>query len=323
VILIVSLVLLAVAAGVVRFLQTARTTVIPAGTPSGELIFAGDRDRTEDSTWDVMLLNPAGAVRNLTAGSPGNDYFISWDFKSERLNFISDRTGALGPTQIEPDGTGLRSLSVLDAVTTLFFEGRLDWDPSWSPDNKHLLWSSLRDLNLELYTSDNTPGATVTRLTDTPARDWFPAWSPDGKQIAFTSDRTGNEDLYVINADGSGLHQITTNEAIDTQPMWSLDGKTLMFVSERQNFLSTGIVDFYLIASDGEESDVKPLAQGEVFEGDPLWSPDGKSLVYISNQGGKWSLYQRDIASGSDHRLTDESYNALFPAWRPQVRTES
>ncbi|MBC8170568.1 MAG: PD40 domain-containing protein [Anaerolineae bacterium] len=308
-------VLLLVGGMILRFVQNTQTTVIPAGMPSGELVFAADGD----GTWDVILLDAAGKITNLTTGSPGNDYFSSWDFKAERLNFISDRTGELGPTQIEPDGSGLRNLSVFDAVTTLFFEGRLDWDPSWSPDGKQLLWSSLRDLNLELYSSANTPGAPVTRLTNTPARDWFGAWSPDGSRIVFTSDRGGSEDLYIMQADGSNLRQITTDPAVDTQPMWSLDGTMLLFVSERENLLSTGIVDLYLVAPDGDEATVRKLGVDELFEGDPLWSADGQSVVYVSNQGGRWSLYQRDAAGGNVRRLTDGTYNALFPAWRPRT----
>lgn len=299
----------------IRFIQNTQTTEIPNGTPSGEVAFISDMA----GDWHVILMDASGYLHNLTADTPGNDYFVSWDFKAERLNFISDRTGELGPTQIQPDGSGLRNLSVLDAVTTLFFEGRLDWDPSWSPDGTQLLWSSLRDLNLELYTSANTTDAPVTRLTNTPARDWFGAWSPDGTQIAFTSDRSGNEDIYIMNADGSNLRQITTDPAVDTQPMWSLDGKTLLFVSERENLLSSGMIDFYLVAPDGDETTVRKLQEGEIFEGDPLWSADGQSVIYVSNSDGRWSLYQRDADGGNVRRLTDGYYNALFPAWRPET----
>jgi Tol biopolymer transport system component len=308
-----ALFLIAIITGLVaRFIRAAQNTVILAGTPSGEIAFVADRD----GTWDVYRMTVDGAVQNLTPDGAGNDYFVSWDFKAERLNFIADRTGELGPVQVQPDGGGLRTLSMFDAVTTMFFEGRLDWDPSWSPDGRRLLWSSLRDLNLELYVS-NVDGSDPTRLTSTGARDWFGSWSPDGKRIAFTSDRAGSEDIYVMNADGSDLRQITTHEAYDIHPAWSLDGETLLFVSEREQTLSTGVVDLYLVSYEGDESQIRRIGEGEIWEGDPVWSADGRYMIYVSNEGGKWSLYQRDLKLDEVRRLTDSAFNALFPVWRP------
>ncbi|MBC8100029.1 MAG: PD40 domain-containing protein [Armatimonadetes bacterium] len=298
-----------------RFFQATQNTAIPTGTPSGEIAFISNRT----GTWDVYLLDAAGTLTNLTTEvDSAHDYFASWDFKAERINFISNRgEEELVPTQVQPDGTGLRALGVFDAVTTLFFEGRLDWDPSWSPDGgARVVWSSLRDFNLEIYAA-NSAGGDPTRLTNTPARDWFAAWSPDGKRIAFTSDRAGNEDIYMMDADGGNLRQITTNPADDIHPSWSLDGESLLFVSERDNALATGTLDQFIVPADGDESAVRTLNAGEVFEGDPLWSADGATLVYVSNRDGQWHVYQRQADGSDTRRLTDGMGDHLFPVWRP------
>lgn len=287
------------------------TTSVPTGTPSGELAFMSDRG----DNWDIFTLDSGGRLRNLTADDAFDDYFPSWDFASERINFLSGRIGELGPTQIEPDGSGMRTLSILDAVTTMFFESRFDWDPHWSPDGRHLVFASLRDLNLELYLADRDDNR--TKLTSDSARDWFAAWSPDSSKIVFGSDRAGNEDIYMMDADGANLRQITTDAAADIRACWSLDGQTLLFVSERQNDLLTGQMDFYVVPADGDESAVKPLAEGEIFEGCGVWSADGAEMAFMSNRDGKWSIYLQDAAGENLRRLTDDAGNDLFPVWRP------
>ena len=77
------------------------------------------------------------------------------------------------------------------------------WEPSWSPDSKHIAFTSNRDGNLEIYVMD-VDGGNQQRLTnsgDVHIHNWEPSWSPDGRRIAFTSNRDGNSKIYVMNAD--------------------------------------------------------------------------------------------------------------------------
>ncbi len=287
-------------------------TAIPFGQASGEIAFI-----QRNANWDITVLRPDG-LHVVTAGDAWDDYFASFDFRGERINFLSLRAGELGPTQVQPDGSGLRTLGVVDAVTTMVFEGRFDWDPSWSPDSTKLVWSSLRDLNLELYTADNQPDAVPVRLTNHPARDWFASWSPDGTRIAFASDRAGNEDIYVMNADGTNLRQLTDHPANDIFPVWSLDGEALLFVSERDAPLGNGSLTLYLLDPNAESPTPTPLGQTR-FDGDPTYSADGREVVFMSNRDGDWSLYIMDVDGANLRRLTDTATDELFPVWRPSL----
>lgn len=306
---------LALVLAVISLLQ--RSPQIPTGTPTGEVVYAGNIS----GSWDLYALEPSGAVRRLTDGLAG-DYFPSWSFDSAMLNFLSGRTGEIGPTQVRPDGSGLRSLSLVDAVTTVVFEGRLDWDPRWTPDGAALAFTSLRDFNLEVYAMDAS-GENVRRLTRSGARDWFPAWSTDGTRLAFSSDREGGEDVYVIDADGDNLRRLTDDPADDLYPVWSLDGARIAFVTERENRLVDGSVDLFVMNPDG--SDQRRLEPGEIFEGGLALSPDGAQLVYISNREGRWHLYALDAACAATpancpdgvRRLTTDDADHLFPVWRP------
>jgi Tol biopolymer transport system component len=290
----------------------AQPPTIPTGTPSGELVFLSNRD----SNWEIYALDSQGNIRNLS-NDPAGDYFASWSLDGQQVNFVSARTGELGPTQVKPDGSDPRSLDIIGAVTTLFFEGRLDWDAQWSPDGTQVAYVSLRDLNLEIYVM-GTDGENVTRLTNNSGRDWFPSWSPDSQKILFGSDREGDENLYVMDSDGQNLLQLTSNPEDDIRGVWSLDGAQILFASEREHTLTDGLLDLYMMNADGSEQ----AALDGVFEGGLVPSPDNSQRAYMSNREGRWHIYITDgdcdiNTSGCVRRVTQGDADHLFPTWRP------
>ncbi len=282
-----------------------------------ELAFNTNRN----GNWDIARLLPNGDIIYLTDDDSGaEDYFPSWSLAGDTINFLANRGNpdAPGPAQVRADGSGLRSLSSVGAIFSLFQAGLFDWDAQWSPDGERLLWASLRDVNLELYTIPTAADfemANATRLTNRAARDWFPAWSPDGSRIAFSSDAAGNEDIYVLHLADNTLLQLTDHPADDIYPMWSEDGQQLLFVSERDVSLVTGNLRLYLVPAD-RPGNVEPLAADAVFRGGETWHASGRDTVFVSNESGTWQIYRRDRSSGSVQQLTETGAN-LFPVWRP------
>jgi len=289
---------------------------IPLGVPPSTIMVVSDIG--ED--WDIVLLKADGTSLNLTADASGaQDLAASFSLDGTAINFISNRTNpeALGPSQVKPDGSDLRNLTVIGAVMTLVSDAQFDWDPIWSPDGESLAWVSLRDFNLEIYT---TPlEATIdfdeaTRQTQSGARDWYASWSPDGTQIAYNSDADGNENIYILDVATSESTQLTTHEADDYQPFWLRDGSSLLFISERENKLTTGIVDVYEMNIDG--SDLRPF-DNRTIEADPRWSPTGQHVAYMSNDGETWHIYVEQSDGSNTRRITDGDANFAFPVWMP------
>ena len=66
----------------------------------------------------------------------------------------------------------------------------------------------------------NADGSKEIRLTRDPSPDWNPIWSPDRSKIAFESDRDGDVGVYVMNSDGTDLHQLLDTSAQACCPAW-------------------------------------------------------------------------------------------------------
>lgn len=300
-----------VGSGTPEFTPEATAEDTAESTPTGEIAFMSHRD----GNWEIYAMNADGSSsRNLTR-NPAQDWFQSYALDSQQINFISNRAGEDGPSQMKPDGSDPRSLSVVAAILTLVSEKRYDWDPKWSPDGTQLMWVSLRDLNLEIYVKP-VNADTKTRLTTDPGYDWYPVWSPDGRQIAFSSTRDGNEEIYVMNADGSHLRRLTNTPADELAPFWSLDGKYIAFMSERDNTLDSGALDLF-VADAATGTQVKKITSETVFEGGANWSADNRFVLYMSNRDGNWNIYVMNKDGSHVQRLTDNTSDNLYPIWRP------
>ena len=113
--------------------------------------------------------------------------------------------------------------------------------PAWTPDSKHLVFSSNRNedwayefRNSEIY-SVSLEDRTVKTLTDRNGPDRSPAVSPDGKHIAYLGydDRVRTyqvTQLYVMSIDGTDKRVVT--EELDrsvSSPVWSTDSRSVFF----------------------------------------------------------------------------------------------
>jgi dipeptidyl aminopeptidase/acylaminoacyl peptidase len=86
-----------------------------------------------------------------------------------------------------------------------------------------------------------------------------PAWSPDGSLIAFVREPERESravvSLYVINADGTGVHEIDVAVQRVAAPRWSPDGTMLVFTSDVDYHLELGELvwseDVYTVHADG------------------------------------------------------------------------
>ncbi len=68
---------------------------------------------------------------------------------------------------------------------------------------------------------------------------------------------------------------------------------------------------------------VGAMSEEPVHVHDPVWSPDGKSILYYGNAAGNFDVYRVDLESGNVEQVTDHESNDGSPAWSPDGKTIS
>jgi dipeptidyl aminopeptidase/acylaminoacyl peptidase len=104
--------------------------------------------------------------------------------------------------------------------------------------------------------------------------------SPDGKWIAFLSDRDGWDHVYVMPAAGGEAMQITKGKFEAWRPSWSPDSTRIAFDANEPDKPGTRHLGVATIGGDPHKATVAMITTGRGTNISPMWSPDGKRVVY-------------------------------------------
>jgi Tol biopolymer transport system component len=188
---------------------------------------------------------------------------------------------------------------------------------SWSPDGKMLAFESLGNPDyIDIYIINSGGSGEINLTNNQGIQDFKPNWSPDGKKIVFVSSRNGNNDLYIINSDGTNLVQLTHDMGSINYPDWSLNGKYIIFTTWQDDpnihddYYIDGIPKIFRMKTDGSEL-IKLADEGII----PVWSPDGKYIIYESSKRtNRFGIFRMKIDGSEQISLTN---NGSSPSWSP------
>jgi Tol biopolymer transport system component len=134
-----------------------------------------------------------------------------------------------------------------------------------------------------------------------------------------------NDELYLINADGTGLRRLTqknTARGYDPVAVWSPDGRKLVFGKrpERSGAACRPVglchEEIYVINADG--TGLRRLTRNAVFDGSPVWSPDGRSIAFTRDRDRQTvSIYVMNADGSDQRRLTLLPRRGGAPRWSP------
>jgi hypothetical protein len=157
----------------------------------------------------------------------------------------------------------------------------------------------------------------TSTLRSTDGGDTWAAWQPP---IAFTSDRDGNREIYTMDRQGGAVRRLTEDRAADETPAWSPAWTRLAFQSNR-----AGNWDIFTLRADcdpaapdaAQRCDVQRLTDDPADDMLPAWSPDGRSIAFVSTRDGNPELYIMDSRGQNQRRLTLNPSGDWRPAWLP------
>ncbi len=199
-------------------------------TPA-KIAFIFNRDEQYNN---IYLMNTDGTNISRLTGRKGFITSFSWDPDSQKIAFSSHYTDSDQENYYESiyivniDGSNETRLTNNPQGS--------DYQISWSPDGKRLVFISNRDSELnspieEIYIM-NSDGSAQVRLTHLNGQCSFPSWSPDGNQIIFIyqpkSGDVAEKGIYLINSDGTGIKPIYKNYIYQYfSPLFSSDWKKI------------------------------------------------------------------------------------------------
>ena len=282
-----------------RLLFRARSNVVHAGD---HLIFLRGQELVAQA-FDARSLQLKGEPIRLAEGVRYERGFFQGVFAaSERLLMYQG-----GPTEsksllkwVSREGKPLQTLGDADVY----------FDVVLSPDGKSAAVAIGDPADLWLL---NLERGSRTRFTFDAWSELSPRWSPDSRSLLFGSDRNVQVDILRKEVGSSSESLLLSDEKIHERPLdWSLDGRFIVVSKIRDDGRSGS--DIWIHHADSSAPPF-PFAATPYDEPDARFSPDGRSLAYVSNESGRHEVYiDRFPDAGSKTLVSSNGGNG--PRWR-------
>ena len=184
------------------------------------------------------------------------------------------------------------------APVRLTTDGDSKSNPAWSPDGTQIAFVK-RNAGVFLISSQ---GGAEHKVSDSYLESAL-AWMPDGKSLAVVERTSDQEpDRVVLVSLVSGARRRLTapppGTLGDHDPAISPDGKNLCFV---RWLVGSGASDLFVMPIVGGEP--RRLTTDGVWIYSPVWTPDGREIIFSSNRSGGQNLWRIPAAGGKPRRL--------------------
>ena len=277
-----------------------------------------EANRGASNIWVVSTTG--GATMQLTQS--GHDSSPLWSADGKTLAFLSSRNGDSQVYLLSMEGGEAHALTKLSTGADMV---------KWSPDGKTIAFTSSvypeckDDECNKKRDEDREKNKVKAHVAEHLLYRHWTHWN-DGKR----------SHLFVMQADGSTApRDLTPGANYDVPPdersgpgdiNFSPDGKEMCFsaVTDKMEAVSTN-ADLFIVPVAGGEA--KRITTQPGFDGNPVYSPDGKFIAYHAQlsaeyEADRWRILLYDRAAGRIENLTetfDRSADEL--AWSPDSKT--
>ena len=244
--------------------------------------------------------------------------------QGDRIAFLSDRDDYFDIFLMSAsDGTIIKKL--VSGQRTKNFEELHLLTPglAWSPDGKNIALAVKAGERDAIMIIDVESGREQKLQFDMDGISSM-AWSPDGNYLAFTGMKTPQSDIYLYTIATGELKNLTGDIFTDSDPIFSPDGKYIYFVSDRRDFTSSlkipenfaidtfayGHSDIYSLELSTNKVR-RILNHPASAQTSPRLSPDGRTMLFLSDKNGINNIYSMDLQTGKEEPLTN-SISGLY-----------
>ncbi|MGA9837400.1 MAG: hypothetical protein WBQ26_08825 [Gemmatimonadaceae bacterium] len=180
---------------------------------------------------------------------------------------------------------------------------------AWSPDGKQFAFMVDEDGRDDIAILDVVTGK-IERRIGVPGVGAVTgiSWSPGGKLLALSGMAGGISDIYTLDLASGQVRQLTNDRNADEMPQFSPDGQTIAFTTDRGPSTSFKDLRFSplqlatISVNGGPVTVYSPFPNAK--EINPQYTPDGKELLFVSDQDGFSDVYRLDLATGEVRRVT-------------------
>jgi eukaryotic-like serine/threonine-protein kinase len=175
-------------------------------------------------------------------------------------------------------------------------------EPVFSPDGEKIAFArKAPGEEVEEVCTIATLGGSIATVVQEAV---MPAWSPDGTRLVFVRRKGGGpETLAIVSLEGRETKTILEGDAIYPflgRPAWSPDGKTIAVTRSRGGESR----EIWLVPVNGGEAKPWMREAVGVFSDTPVFSADGRGIVFQSNRSGARNIWYRDLGGNQLVQLT-------------------
>lgn len=244
-------------------------------------------------------------------------------------------------------------------------------DPQLSPDGGWVAYTvsqvdTLQDADNSDIWMTSWDGSRSVQLTRSPAGEHAPRWSPAGRYLAFLSSRDDPHDLdqlWLLDRAGGEAERVTNFPGGIREYAWAPDGNRLAIIADdpdpdakvpgdtTRTTRRPIVIDRFRFKADEEgyltdrhrhlylfdlaDRKAEPLTPGDYDEISPSWSPDGRSVAFVSrrrpeyDRTDNWDVYVMEAKVGAEVRQVttfaggdgDPGLGGRGPSWSPDGRS--
>ena len=194
--------------------------------------------------------------------------------------------------------------------------------PAWSPDGCQIAFHTRAGATSgELRLLSITAGHPVT-LLDQSVGSFGPSepdWSPNGSQLVFVGRDLS---LYILHLSDAKTTKLTTGKQNVSSPDWSSTSGKIVFQGLSALFDTNSEqkqgAEVYTISVRG--GNAKDVSNNHAQDTDPVWSPDGTQIAFVSNRNGDaGDIFVMSADGSSVHKIAHMGQVSDL-SWSPDGR---